>query len=351
MALDFILETCCTSDRSGDKVKLVDRHLHDFLSVINCIIICGYVSCLKKTHPVLFPQICFLVFKLLNYDVLRAGPLCNATWCDQLLGGEDRRSFDSSHHRGAIWEKHLYVQPRRHLCLKFSFALLISLILPFLLLSRFLSKRGSIYQTYAFTKRFTWLMIGGVFCLFFSAFIRSDNENGEKSVQQAPSNLVPPALPPKPGTVSINRKTHISGIWTTCTVCPPCFPLSLNTSRYFRNSTPTEIFYLGAFPKNSYTENYFYVGLLTSQRDPLYQTHTVFILLTYFKSNISSMVRYSGRCGNAEVFFFGGVITLWLHSLTPARHSWFACFRAFVQQVELCFTLDFVTRANVVKTT
>ncbi|XP_030288995.1 signal-transducing adaptor protein 1-like [Sparus aurata] len=31
------------------------------------------------------------------------------------------------------------------------------------------------------------------------SFIRSDNENGEKSVQQAPSNLVPPALPPKPG--------------------------------------------------------------------------------------------------------------------------------------------------------
>ncbi|XP_073333053.1 signal-transducing adaptor protein 1-like [Pagrus major] len=30
------------------------------------------------------------------------------------------------------------------------------------------------------------------------SFIRSDNENGEKSVQQAPSNLVPPALPPKP---------------------------------------------------------------------------------------------------------------------------------------------------------
>ncbi|XP_036970118.1 signal-transducing adaptor protein 1-like [Acanthopagrus latus] len=30
------------------------------------------------------------------------------------------------------------------------------------------------------------------------SFIRSDNENGEKSVQQAPPNLVPPALPPKP---------------------------------------------------------------------------------------------------------------------------------------------------------
>ncbi|XP_070765450.1 signal-transducing adaptor protein 1-like isoform X2 [Enoplosus armatus] len=30
------------------------------------------------------------------------------------------------------------------------------------------------------------------------SFIWSDNENGEKSVQQAPSNLVPPSVPPKP---------------------------------------------------------------------------------------------------------------------------------------------------------
>ncbi|XP_071343522.1 signal-transducing adaptor protein 1-like [Trachinotus anak] len=30
------------------------------------------------------------------------------------------------------------------------------------------------------------------------SFIQSDNENGEKSVQQAPSNLVPPSVPPKP---------------------------------------------------------------------------------------------------------------------------------------------------------
>lgn len=32
-----------------------------------------------------------------------------------------------------------------------------------------------------------------------TGFIREDNENGEKSIQVAPANPVPPDLPPKPG--------------------------------------------------------------------------------------------------------------------------------------------------------
>lgn len=44
--------------------------------------------------------------------------------------------------------------------------------------------------------------------LSFTAYIQSDNENGEVSVRQAPANLVPPSVPPKPGNVSINKNTH-----------------------------------------------------------------------------------------------------------------------------------------------
>lgn len=39
------------------------------------------------------------------------------------------------------------------------------------------------------------------FCLP-SAFVRSDNENGEKSVEQAPVHPVPPPVPAKPGRSS-----------------------------------------------------------------------------------------------------------------------------------------------------
>lgn len=42
----------------------------------------------------------------------------------------------------------------------------------------------------------------------FTAFIRSDHENGEKSVQHAPPNLVPPSVPPKPGALSGETRMH-----------------------------------------------------------------------------------------------------------------------------------------------
>lgn len=47
------------------------------------------------------------------------------------------------------------------------------------------------------------LLIGSI-CLP-SAFVRSDRENGEKSVQQAPVIPVPPVVPPKPGSGSKTR--------------------------------------------------------------------------------------------------------------------------------------------------
>ncbi|KAG7233961.1 hypothetical protein INR49_028675, partial [Caranx melampygus] len=39
-------------------------------------------------------------------------------------------------------------------------------------------------------------------------FIRSDRENGEKSVQHALPNLVPPSVPPKPGALSVALRTQ-----------------------------------------------------------------------------------------------------------------------------------------------
>lgn len=44
--------------------------------------------------------------------------------------------------------------------------------------------------------------VGQINAFLFTAFIKSDNENGEKSVQQALLNSTPPSVPPKPGTVS-----------------------------------------------------------------------------------------------------------------------------------------------------
>lgn len=49
--------------------------------------------------------------------------------------------------------------------------------------------------------------------LTFVAFVRINNENGEKSVLDAPSNRVPPAVPPKPGaffTSTTHKQTYFS---------------------------------------------------------------------------------------------------------------------------------------------
>lgn len=127
---------------------------------------------------------------------------------------------------------------------------------------------------------------GCFFCLFvfqllFALIMKMERRAFSRPRQTLSHQLFPPN---QVLCLLIERHTNISGVWTTCTVCPPCFLLSLNTCRYFRNSGPTEIFYLGAFPKNSNMESYFYLSLFTSQSEPLYQTDTVFILLPTLKA-------------------------------------------------------------------
>lgn len=68
------------------------------------------------------------------------------------------------------------------------------------------------YYVYIHYSLKIWLF----FFFFPTAFVRPDKENGEISVQGAHSNVVPPSLPPKPGTLSYNTETHIHETQSLC---------------------------------------------------------------------------------------------------------------------------------------
>lgn len=133
------------------------------------------LACFRNVKPESF--VCYCVWTSLRcvyFIMATAGPLCNATQRHQLLTGENRRGSGSTQHRGRVREKHLYVQ-----------------------------------QLFTFYSHFSLLTSSSVkvgwrdrFFYFCTAFILADGENGETQVQQAPSNPVLPAVPPKPGTVS-----------------------------------------------------------------------------------------------------------------------------------------------------
>lgn len=146
------------------------------------------------------------------------GPLCHATRRHQLLSGENWRGSDSTQHRGGVREKHLCVQQ------------LFTFYSDFSLLTSSLVEVG-------WHDRF--------FFFFFTAFILADNENGEKSVQQAPSNPVPPNVPPKPGTVSCIKRQpcylHLLRL-------PDLLAVTMWHLPAFGNSTPTSAwFHFGVF--------------------------------------------------------------------------------------------------------
>ena len=145
----------------------------------------------------------------------------------------------------------------------------------------------------------------------FSAFIRSDNENGGKSVPQAPPNLVPPALPPKPGTVSINRKTH-KHLWRLNYLhcLPALFPVVIKHMQVFQKFWPyRDILSRGISKEQQHGKLLLLEFVYITKRTTLPNGYSVYTV-TYFKSNLSSAVRFSGHRGNTKVFFFGGAITL-----------------------------------------
>lgn len=66
--------------------------------------------------------------------------------------------------------------------------------------------------------------------IFFTAFIRSDKESGETSLQEAPSKVLLPSVPPKPGTLSVNLEAHTRPVTNYLQIVKPVFSRPLTYS-------------------------------------------------------------------------------------------------------------------------